>query len=232
MGAMTSSRALNSRARAQAGSSAPEAERARATTRAGTANVERILDAALSLFARYGLRGARIDEIAAAAGLSKTNLLYYFRSKEALYTAVLERTLDAWLKPLIALDAEMEPRVALSAYIASKLDYSRTHPEGSRLFAMEIMQGAPHLKPVLSTTLKSILIQKQATVDAWIRRKKLKPVSPLHLIFLIWAATQHYADFSAQIAAVAERDFADEAFFEEARREVTKLVLNSVLPND
>ncbi|WP_342362972.1 HTH-type transcriptional regulator RutR [Terrarubrum flagellatum] len=202
---------------------------ARAKTRMGEANVERILDAALTLFGQYGLRGARIDEIAALAGMSKTNLLYYFSGKEALYTAVLERTLEMWLKPLIALDPSAEPREALSLYIASKLNYSRSHPEASRLFAMEILQGAPHLKKILSTTLAAIVSEKQATIQAWMDRGKMRPVSPLHLIFTIWAATQHYADFAVQVEAVAGKGVDDDAFFEEARRQVTDLILNGAL---
>src|SRR5215203_3377408 len=114
-------------------------------TRAGEANAERILDAALEIFAAFGFRGSRIDQIAAAAGLSKPNLLYYFRTKEELYTAVLARTLDMWLDPLRELDASSDPRAALTAYITRKLEYSRSHPTASRLFAMEMLQGAPHL---------------------------------------------------------------------------------------
>lgn len=211
--------------------SKPQSPRS-AKTRAGEANVERILDVALTAFARYGLRGARIEEIATAAGMSKTNLLYYFNSKDALYTAVLSRTLDVWLEPLVALDPASEPRAALSAYIASKLDYSRARPDASRLFAMEIMQGAPHLGPILSTTLKSIVARKQATIDAWIARKALRPVSPLHLIFAIWAATQHYADFAAQIQAIVGRGVEDRTFFEEAQRNIIDIILHGALPRD
>jgi TetR/AcrR family transcriptional regulator len=53
-------------------------------TRVGEANAGRILDAALSVFARLGFAGARVDQIADAAGMSKANLLYYFRTKEQL----------------------------------------------------------------------------------------------------------------------------------------------------
>ncbi len=63
-------------------------------TRGGEANIERILDAALAIFAMDGFAGARIDAIAERAGLSKPNLLYYFRTKADLYLAVLRRTLE------------------------------------------------------------------------------------------------------------------------------------------
>ncbi len=203
----------------------------RATTRTGEANIGRILDAALALFARYGLRGTRIDEVAASAGMSKTNLLYYFRSKEALYTAVLQRTLNMWLDPLLALDPDEEPGDALARYIATKLEYSRTHPEASRLFAMEMLQGAPHLKAALATTLASIVADKKATIERWIEQGKLRAVAPHHLIFAMWATTQHYADFAAQIEAITGRNLGDEAFLQEAQTELAALILRGALPN-
>jgi TetR/AcrR family transcriptional regulator len=115
-------------------------------SRIGEVNVERILDAGLAVFARHGYSGARIDQIAETADMSKPNLLYYFRTKEELYRAVLTRTLDMWLKPLRELDPARSPREALGHYIDQKLAYSRGHPAASRLFAIEIMQGAPHLE--------------------------------------------------------------------------------------
>ena len=80
-----------------------------AKTRGGEANVQRILDAALAVFATEGFAGARIDAIAAKAGLSKPNLLYYFRTKQELYLAALRRTLDTWLVPLARIEADSDP---------------------------------------------------------------------------------------------------------------------------
>jgi TetR/AcrR family transcriptional regulator len=159
-------------------------------TRAGETNTQRILDAALEVFAAYGFQGARIDQIATVAGLSKPNLLYYFRTKEALYTAVLRRTLDMWLEPLQELDSLSDPRVALSAYITRKLDYSRSHPTASRLFAMEMLQGAPHLNAALTGNLHYLVEVKSRIIESWIREGRIRPVDPKHLIFAIWATTQ------------------------------------------
>jgi len=201
-------------------------------TRAGEANVERILDAALDLFAAYGLRGARIDQIAAAAGLSKPNLLYYFRTKEALYTAVLRRTLEMWLEPLRELDAKADPREALSAYIAGKLDASRSHPAASRLFAMEMLQGAPHLDEALRGPLLDLVEAKSRIIEDWIHAGRLKPVDPRHLLFAIWATTQHYADFAPQIEALTGARLDDDAFFEATRTALTQILIEGVLPRD
>jgi len=199
-------------------------------TRAGETNTQRILDAALEVFAAYGLQGARIDQIATVAGLSKPNLLYYFRTKEALYTAVLRRTLDMWLEPLQELDSLSDPRVALSAYITRKLDYSRSHPTASRLFAMEMLQGAPHLNAALTGNLHYLVEVKSRIIESWIREGRIRPVDPKHLIFAIWATTQHYADFSTQIRSLTGKGIEDEDFYETARNMLTSILLDGVLP--
>jgi TetR/AcrR family transcriptional regulator len=199
-------------------------------TRTGEANTQRILDAALEVFAAYGFQGARIDQIAIAAGLSKPNLLYYFRTKEALYTAVLRRTLDMWLEPLQELDSLTDPRVALSAYITRKLDYSRSHPTASRLFAMEMLQGAPHLGSALVGNLSCLVEVKSRIIEGWIREGRLRPVDPKHFIFAIWATTQHYADFSTQIRALTGKGLEEDDFYESTRAMLSSILLDGVLP--
>jgi TetR/AcrR family transcriptional regulator len=210
--------------------SAGRAPARRSKTRIGAANIDRILDAALSQFGRHGLRGTRIEQIAEAAGMSKTNLLYYFRSKDDLYAAVLTRTLELWLEPLRALDPDGDPAEALSAYIDQKLEASRRYPEASRLFAMEIMQGAPHLMRTLGTELAALVARTSAIIASWVAAGRLAPIEPRQLLFLIWATTQHYADFATQIRALTGRDLSDEAFFAEVRQAVLATILGGALP--
>ena len=199
-------------------------------TRAGEANVERILDAALEVFSAFGFHGSRIDQIAAAAGLSKPNLLYYFRTKEDLYTALLRRTLEMWLEPLRELDENRDPREALSQYIGRKLEYSRDNPEASRLFAIEILQGAPLLTSVLTGELADIVTEKSEVIRRWIAAGKLARLDPHHLIFAIWATTQHYADFQSQVHAVTNATIQEPEFFESTRANILRILLDGVLP--
>ncbi len=119
-------------------------------------NREAILEAALDVFSQFGFRGATLDQIAEAAGLSKPNLLYYFPSKEAIHATLLETLLDTWLQPLRDLNPDGEPMAELLTYVRRKLDMSRDLPRDP----------------------------------------------PQHLIFSIWALTQHYADFDSQVRAV------------------------------
>jgi TetR/AcrR family transcriptional regulator len=171
-------------------------------TRIQTQNEELILDAALEVFSAYGFRGSTVDQIATKCGLSKPNLLYYFRRKSDIYTAVLERTLADWLEPLRELDAAGDPLAELSRYIGAKLRLSRQRPEASRLFANEILHGATAIGKFLKGPLRELVDEKAAVIRYWIDSGKLAPVDPHHLIFAIWATTQHYADFDVQVRAV------------------------------
>ncbi len=171
-------------------------------TRIQTQNEELILDAALEVFSAYGYRGSTVDQIALKCGLSKPNLLYYFRRKEDIYTAVLERTLAGWLEPLRALDATGDPIAELARYVSEKMRMSRERPEASRLFANEILHGAPAIGKFLKGPLKTLVDDKAAVIREWIAQGRLAAVDPHHLIFAIWATTQHYADFEVQVRAV------------------------------
>lgn len=172
------------------------------TTRIQTRNRRRILEAALDVFSAQGFRGATLDQIAGVAGLSKPNLLYYFDSKEAIHRALLGDLLGVWLAPLRALDPEGEPRAEINAYVRRKLQMSRDFPRESRLFANEVLQGAEHLVGPMGEDLKALVDDKSAVIRRWVAAGRLAPVDPYHLIFSIWALTQHYADFDAQIRLI------------------------------
>ncbi|MFN4142266.1 TetR family transcriptional regulator C-terminal domain-containing protein [Aestuariivirga sp.] len=171
-------------------------------TRIQAQNEELILKAALEVFSAYGFRGSTVDQIAAGCGLSKPNLLYYFRRKEDIYVAVLEHTLHDWLEPLRRLDATGDPIEEISRYIRAKVRMSRDNPKASRLFANEILHGAGAIGGYLKGPLKALVDEKAAIIQHWIGEGRLNPVDPRHLIFAIWATTQHYADFDAQVHAV------------------------------
>ena len=160
------------------------------------------MNAALEVFSAYGFRGATVDQIAEKCGLSKPNLLYYFRRKEDIYVAVLEHTLAEWLEPLRLLDGSGDPIAELTRYIAQKLELADANPAASRLFANEILHGAPHISKFLKGPLKDLVAEKSAVIRRWMAEGKIRPVDPEHLIFAIWAVTQHYADFSVQVSAI------------------------------
>ncbi len=171
-------------------------------TRIQARNSTTILDAALDVFSQQGFRGATLDQIADVAGLSKPNLLYYFPSKEAVHTALLNQLLRTWLDPLRAMDPEGDPVAEIMAYVHRKLELSRDFPRESRLFANEMLQGAPRMRDVIDGDLKTLVDEKAAVLQVWMDQGRIAKLPPVHLIFSIWAMTQHYADFDVQVRAV------------------------------
>ncbi len=171
-------------------------------TRIQQKNQETILDAALEVFAAQGFRGATLDQIAEVAGLSKPNLLYYFPSKEAMHQALLTRLLDTWLDPLRAMNPAGDPMAEIMAYVRRKLELSRDYPRESRLFANEILQGAPRIREAIEGDLKALVDEKSTVLTRWMAEGRIATMAPHHLIFSIWALTQHYADFDVQVRAV------------------------------
>ena len=206
---------------------APRSAATRKRTRIQQEKEELILEAALDVFARHGFRGSTIDQIAEQAGISKPNLLYYFRTKEAIHRMLIDRLLDTWLEPMKIIDADGDPISEIQSYIRRKLELARDYPRESRLFANEILQGAPHIQEELHD-LRELVEEKAEIIRGWIKQGKIAPCDPKHLFFSIWAITQHYADFDAQIRVVLGTTGEGEGRFEDAARFLDQLYVNGL----
>lgn len=186
-------------------------------TRIQKKNTRTILEAALDVFSQHGFRGSTLDQIASAAGLSKPNLLYYFPSKEAIHLELLAGLMDTWLAPLRQLDTDGDPVDEIVGYVLRKLAMAQELPRESRLFANEIVQGAPRIIDQIDGDLRNLVDEKSDVIRNWIAQGKIADVDPYHLIFSIWATTQHYADFDAQVRGIlrpkGDKHFADAAVF-------------------
>ena len=189
-----------------------------------------ILEAALEVFSMHGFRGATIDQIAVAAGMSKPNLLYYFRRKEDIHETLIKRLLDTWLAPLHEIDDIGDPLSELRGYIRRKLEMARDFPRESRLFANEILQGAPRIQSMLEGELRGLVDEKAKVMKGWMRDGRIARTDPYHLIFSIWATTQHYADFDVQVRAVLGPDRGGDGRFEDAARFLEGLYLDGLRP--
>ena len=190
-------------------------------------NETRILEAAERVFAERGFSAASTAAIARIAGLPKANLHYYFRTKNALYQRVLENIIARWVETSDPIQPEADPRAALAAYIAGKIDYSRQRPHASKVFANEILHGAPSIAGRLRGDLKVWLESKCRVIEGWIAAGKIAPVDAKHLFFVIWAATQTYADFDVQAAALLGRRKLQPADYRAANSLVTRMVLSA-----
>jgi TetR/AcrR family transcriptional regulator len=158
-----------------------------------------ILQAAEKVFAEAGFGGATMQLIADLAGLPKANLHYYFPTKEDLYRRVVQNIFEIWLHAAESMDNAPGPVEGIGAYIDAKMDISRRHPDGSKVWASEVMHGAPVIQDYLETTLRNWTTGRAALIQRWIDEGKMRPIDPEHLLYMLWATTQHYADFGHQI---------------------------------
>ncbi|GAB2189270.1 TetR family transcriptional regulator C-terminal domain-containing protein [Sessilibacter sp. MAH2] len=168
-------------------------------------NEEVILKAAEQEFVLHGFKGTSIQAIADRAGLPKANIHYYFKNKNNLYRSVLEYITQLWNEVLSNISADDDPAAVLHEFIRTKVELSYTHPRASKLFAMEIIQGAPHIREYIRTDMRQWVRSKTKVFDEWIEAGKMDPVDPVHLIFMIWSTTQHYADFETQVLTLMNR---------------------------
>ncbi len=191
-------------------------------------NEEAILSAAEEVFAEFGFAGATTNLIAAQAGIPKANLHYYFPTKEALYHKVIEKIFTIWIEAAETFDDCDDPADALTRYIRAKMEISRNHPLGSRIWAREIMQGAPRIQNFLEKTLKSWTASRVIIIERWVAEEKVDPVNPNFLLYMIWSTTQHYADFEHQINALNNDYRLSDEQFEEAQQTVINIILRGI----
>jgi len=201
----------------------------RSTAREGREKA--IFEAARSVFAEFGFKGATTAEIAKRAEIPKANLHYYFPTKEALYRAVTEEVLHAWLEAASSFDESPDPSEAIAAYISAKMDMARQDPIGSRIWANEILRGAPVIGDFLETTLLDWLKSRETIIRRWMNAGKLVAIEPRYFFYMIWATTQHYADFEGQMAALNGGKLLSDAQFETAKAQVIATLLRGVLPS-
>lgn len=191
------------------------------------ANLAQILKAAEQVFAETGFSGATMAEIAEKADLPKANLHYYFGTKEELYRAVLSNILDIWLESVSSIRPDADPAQAIADYVRSKMDVARTRPLASKVFANEIIGGAGLIEEFLSKDLKGQVEEKAAILEGWMADGRMARLDPKVFFFMIWAMTQHYADFEVQIRLVlgkrqlTRKDFAH--FTDEVVRAVLRI---------
>lgn len=191
-----------------------------------------ILDSAERLFAQYGFEGVSLESIAAAVGISRHNLLYYFPGKEALYRRVLDRVLDRWLECMAAISVSDNPQEALSAYIAAKLRFSREHPAGSQVFTREVIAGAPRYAEVIEKRVAPMLREDLKTLEKWANEGRIARIDFTHLMFLIWSVTQGYADLAPQFAMLLGKPKLDDRDFATAQSVLTRLVMAGLHKQD
>lgn len=191
-------------------------------------NERLILEAAEKVFAEAGFGGATMQLIADMAGLPKANLHYYFPTKEALYRRVVQNIFEIWLDAAASFDDAAGPVEGIGAYVEAKMDISRRHPHGSKVWAAEVMHGAPVIQDYLETTLRAWTEGRMAVIQRWIDEGKMAPIDPRHLLYMLWATTQHYADFGHQIETLNAGQPLSDRQWREATENVKQIILRGI----
>ena len=191
-------------------------------------NIEKILLAAEKVFAEQGYAGTKMADIAQQAQLPRSNLHYYFSTKDELYREVLVNLLDTWELEGACFENFDDPRVVLTSYIMEKMNHSRTRPHGSKLWANEIMRGAPLFQDMLDEHMARGAKLMELKIRQWVDEKRINPVEPSALLYMIWASTQHYADFDYQVCALnGHQPLSDQQFYQ-ATQTITAVILRGV----
>jgi len=191
-------------------------------------NVEKILLGAEKIFAEKGFAGTAMADIAAQVQLPRSTLHYYFSTKTELYSAVLLGLLEVWKQDALCFETYDDPRLVLSSYIRAKMNHSRTRPHGSKVWANEMIHGAPTLGLALDASLYDWAKMKEAKIRQWVLDKRILPVEPSSLLYMIWASTQHYADFDHQVMIINDHQPLSDIQFERALQTVTSVILRGI----
>jgi TetR/AcrR family transcriptional regulator len=189
------------------------------------ATMAHIVATSEKVFAQAGFNGVSMADLAKAAELPKPNLHYYFGNKEGLYRAVLANIMSVWISATDHILPENDPAEALAEYVRSKIALSKNRPHASRVFANEILNGAPQLRSFLANDLRALVKEKTRVFDQWAARGLMERVDAPHLLFAIWAMTQTYADFEAQIGPVLGVAKMGDTVYEDGAKTIIKLVL-------
>lgn len=211
---------------------APADTTARAPTASRLLKEQGILTEAESHFAQFGFEGASLENIAAAIGISRHNLLYYFPSKEALYQRVLDDVLTQWLAGMEDLSHSDEPQQALRRYIRAKLRYSRERPNGAKVFTKEVIAGAPRYGAAIAARVGPLLKAEVRTFERWAREGRIARVNFTHLMFIIWSVTQAYAEQEAQFALLLGKPALTERDYGKAEELICRMVIKALEPEE
>ncbi|MGB3280338.1 MAG: TetR/AcrR family transcriptional regulator [Pseudorhodobacter sp.] len=191
-------------------------------------NERLILAAAETVFAEAGFGGATMQLIADVAGLPKANLHYYFATKEELYRRVVHDIFEIWLHAADSFDNAPDPATGIGAYIDAKMEISRRHANGSKVWASEVMHGAPVIQDYLENTLREWTDGRIRVIQGWIDAGQMAPISPRHLLYMLWATTQHYADFGHQVETLNNGRPLTNSDWQAAKDNVKAIILRGI----
>jgi TetR/AcrR family transcriptional regulator len=145
---------------------------------------------------------------------------------------VLDDVLTQWLAGMEDLSHSDDPQQALRRYIRAKLQYSRTRPQGAKVFTKEVIAGAPRYGNAIIERVAPLLKTEVRTFERWAREGRIAKVNFTHLMFIIWSVTQAYAEQEAQFALLLGKPALTERDYEKAEELIVRMVLSALAPEN
>lgn len=193
---------------------------------------EAILVAAQAEFTAKGLSGGRVDEIARRARANKRMIYHYFKSKEGLYLAALERVYEDLRGTERTLDlAHLEPEAAIQRLVEFNFDYSREHPELISLLNNENLHRARHLRKSKKVReLHSPFVQLIGDIlDRGVAKGVFRPgLDPVDLYVTIAAIGYFYLSNNWTLSAIFGRDLGADSACRRRRRHNVDMILSAI----
>jgi TetR/AcrR family transcriptional regulator len=170
-----------------------------------------ILEAALREFAEEGIAGARMEQIASAAGVNKALLHYYFQDKERLYGAALDHVFASLSRCMLeVLDRDLPPPEKIMAYAAAHFDFIAASPIYPRMVQREMMRagrrGSPHMRRLAERYLRPIFLRSMALMQEGMARGQFRPIDPGHFVISLIAMNVFYFSSAPMMALVTRRN--------------------------
>jgi AcrR family transcriptional regulator len=159
---------------------------------------ERILDAALDVFAEAGYQQATVDEIASAARTSKGGIYFHFPGKDAIFLALLDRSANLLLARVAErMSAQADPIAKVDAALRSLVEMFGSHRALARLFLVEARGAGPRFHSRLADVQERFVAFLQQQLDEAIRQGLVPPFDTevashawfgaLHQVVTSWA---------------------------------------------
>lgn len=194
----------------------------------------KLLQAARQEFARSGLAGARVDVIAAKAGVNKQLVYHYFGDKDAMYLAVLEWIYDEIKSYEDKLSLhDLPPEQTIRKLIENSFDYLALHRDFVALLNDENRLGAPHIRSFrkfIDVSSPLLAVIKKALTQGARGGLFRKGVNPEQLCISIAGLSYFYFSGMPTLSAVFKQDLTSAAALRKRRKHVVDLVMQSLRP--
>jgi len=207
-----------------------------AVQREATETRAAILKAAIREFAEEGIAGARMEAIAAAAGVNKALLHYYFYDKERLYGEALDHVFATLSRRVLqVLERDLPPREKIMAYAGAHFDFIAASPIYPRLVQREMMRagrhGSPHMRRIGERYLRPVFARVVALLRQGMAAGQFRQVDAENFVVSLIAMNVFYFSSAPMMAIVSRRNPLTAQRIAERKAAVMDVVAATLFPS-